>query len=103
VSLISTTSHFASSSLCDSTNRSRFTDPDSSSPSISTVNGTPPAALPDASFHARIASRNIVTCPLSSCAPRATTRSPTLPSAGLITGSNGGLSHSSTGSAGCTS
>ncbi len=85
-------------------NAGRLTDPLSSSPSISTVILTPPAAKPVVAFQARMASRNVATWPLSSTAPRATTRSPGPPgTAGLTTGSKGGLSHRSSGSTGCTS
>ena len=49
----------------------------------------------------RIASIHISVCPLSSTAPRATTRGPCGPS--TMRGSKGGLVQSSKGSAGCTS
>ena len=98
VSLTMATSH--SNSLAYSRrNGSKLSLPDSSSPSKRTVTGQggPPAH----SCQARNASKNVITCPLSSTAPRATTRLPIGPL--MITGSNGGLVHNSIGSAGCTS
>ena len=90
----------ASSSLrCDSMNGSRLGLPLSSSPSSITVTGQ--GGDPAHACHARSASMKVITCPLSSTAPRATIRLPRGPS--TTTGSNGGLSHSSSGSAGCTS
>jgi hypothetical protein len=98
VSLITATS--ARSSVALSRRKApRLGEPISSSPSITAViaQGGPPATA----FHARSASIHMSVWPLSSTAPRATTRFPCGPS--TIAGSKGGLVHSSNGSAGCTS
>jgi len=80
-------------------NGSRLGLPTSSSPSSSTV--TRAGRLPVTACQARNAASQVDTCPLSSTAPRATTRLPRGPS--TTVGSNGGLGHSSSGSGGCTS
>ena len=82
-----------------SRNGSRWRLPDSSSPSSTTVTGT--GMEPVASFQARKASMKVISWPLSSTAPLATTRLPRGPS--TIVGSKGGLSQRSKGSAGWTS
>ena len=73
----------------------RFSEPDSSSPSMRRVKGA--GKLPATSFHARSDSMMQQTCPLSSEAPRATMALLTM------TGLNGGEFQSSRGSGGWTS
>ena len=98
VSLITATSAF-SSAACAARKGARLGEPISSSPSITAVmaQGGPPAMR----CQARSASIHIIVWPLSSTAPRATTRWPCGP--WTICGSKGGLVQSSKGSAGCTS
>ncbi len=89
-----------SSARFASTHSGRCFEPSSSAPSISTV--TPTGNSPWIAFQARQASRKVMTCPLSSQAPRALiARRPS----GSVTrrGSKGGVSHRSSGSTGCTS
>ena len=99
LSLMTTISASRSASACVSRKSGRCLEPTSSSPSTMTVmrQGGPPCV----SCQKRSASSHIIACPLSSTAPRATTRLPCGPS--TITGSKGGLVHNSIGSAGCTS
>ncbi len=89
-----------SSSLFASRNGGRFTPPDSSSPSSSTVTGI--GSRPVTAFHARQASTKVMSWPLSSDAPRAWISFE--PSSRVsIEGSNGSWCQSSSGSTGCTS
>lgn len=98
VSEITHTSAFNSSALA-SRKGSRFSDALSSSPSMSTETRT--GSRPCTAFQAASASSQVMSWPLSSTAPRATTRGPCGP--WTMRGSKGGLSHSRKGSGGCTS
>ena len=89
-----------SSSRFAATKAGRFGEPDSSSPSIIRV--MPTGSSPATAIQARQASMKVITWPLSSQAPRALmTLRPSFSVA--MRGSNGGVSHRSTGSTGCTS
>ena len=79
-------------SLCFLIKGCRFSEPDSSSPSMRSVKGA--GNFPVTDFHARSDSRMQQTWPLSSEAPRATIALST------ICGSNGGEFQSSSGSGG---
>ena len=96
VSLITITSQ-ASRSRSRRSRSAKCSEPDSSSPSTISLMVTGGASPPDAATAARTPSEWMSTCPLSSEAPRPSSR----PS--RSTGSNGGLSHSSSGSTGWTS
>jgi hypothetical protein len=100
VSLTTITSH-ASLSRSRRSSDAKFGDPDSSSPSISSFTVTAGVSRPVAARCARMPSRCMATLPLSSIAPRACSSGPS----GLSTtvGSNGGCTHRSSGSTGCTS
>ncbi len=99
VSEITAMSAVASWSRWAARKASRLALPTSSSPSSSTVTGA--GRLPVAAIQARKASSQVMTWPLSSTAPRATTRRPRGPS--TIWGSKGGLVQGASGSAGWTS
>ena len=89
-----------SSSLIFSMNGTKFFDPISSSPSMIMVMST--GSDPVTDFQARQASTKVITCPLSSSAPRATMI--LRPSAWVVTaGSNGGRCQRLSGSTGWTS
>ena len=96
VSVITITSH-ESRSRRASSSAAKFADPDSSSPSIRSLSVTGGASRPPGARQACAARAWKRTWPLSSEAPRASS----WPS--RCTGSNGGESHSSSGSTGCTS
>ena len=100
VSLTTTTSQ-ASRSARSRSNAAKCGEPDSSSPSISNLTVTAGVSRPVAARWARIPSRWKATLPLSSMAPRACSSGPSSPS--TTVGSNGGCTHSSIGSTGCTS
>ena len=99
VSQISAVSARSSSRLA-SRKGGRFTPPDSSSPSSSTVTGT--GSFPVTFFQARQASTKVISCPLSSAVPRPTS---IFEPSGRVTifGSKGSSCQSSSGSTGCTS
>ena len=75
----------------------KFGEPDSSSPSTISLRLTAGLVRPVAARWARTPRVWKKTCPLSSAAPRACSRSPS------TVGSNGGCSHRSSGVTGCTS
>ncbi len=90
----------ARSALLARTKSKRCFEPLSSSPSMSMV--MPTGSEPVTAFQARQASTKVMTCPLSSQAPRATIRfDPSGPVA--MRGSKGGVSQRSSGSTGWTS
>ncbi len=92
-----TTTSQASRSLCRRSRSAKCGEPDSSSPSTISFRFTAGAVRPVTARCARTPRAWKNTWPLSSAAPRPTSRSP------RSTGSKGSLSHSSTGSTGCTS
>ena len=96
VSLITITSQ-ASRARSRRSRSAKCSEPDSSSPSMSSLMVTGGAAAELAASQARTPREWNSTCPLSSEAPRPSSR----PSRSA--GSNGGLCHSSSGSTGWTS
>ena len=100
VSLTTTTSQ-ASRSAFSFSSAAKCGEPDSSSPSMSSLTVTAGVSRPVAARCARMPSRWKATLPLSSMAPRACSSGPSGPSTRV--GSNGGCTHSSGGSTGWTS
>ena len=96
VSLITITSQ-ASRARSRRSSAAKCSEPDSSSPSTISLTVTGGAVAPEAASAARTPREWMSTWPLSSEAPRPSSR----PSRSA--GSNGGLSHSSSGSTGWTS